>query len=235
MVPLAIPGLMIIGFDVCRDTKDRSLNYGAMIATIDHNFGTECFRIVMPYHHTEVLANVLPRNVKKALSAYWNICNTLPSKILFYRVGLATNQTKYLYDNEAKEIKEMLGDVYKKAGMPTPGFTNVIVTEETNIRVFQEMSNPKAGTIIDGVITLPERYVFNYTYFDLFIILQERLLFNESGVGRRGSPTYYYVLEDSILWGPDNLQLLTYKLCHLYYNSCKTVRVPGVCKYAFKL
>lgn len=117
MVPLAIPGLMIIGFDVCRDTKDRSLNYGAMIATIDHNFGTECFRIVMPYHHTEVLANVLPRNVKKALSAYWNICNTLPSKILFYRVGLATNQTKYLRTTmKQKKLRKCSATSIKKLG-----------------------------------------------------------------------------------------------------------------------
>ena len=34
---------------------------------------------------------------------------------------------------------------------------------------------------------------------------------------------------------PDHLQKLTYKLCHLYYNWPRTVRVPAPCQYAHKL
>ena len=41
----------------------------------------------------------------------------------------------------------------------------------------------------------------------------------------------------SILSGlkPEQLQVLTYKLTHLYYNWPGTVRVPAVCQYAHKV
>jgi len=34
---------------------------------------------------------------------------------------------------------------------------------------------------------------------------------------------------------PDKMQILTYKMTHLYYNWPGTTRVPAVCQYAHKL
>lgn len=56
--------------------------------------------------------------------------------------------------------------------------------------------------------------------------------------GKAISPTHYHVISDTskMDMDPDNLQLLTYKLCHTFYNtSGKSVEVPGVCKYAERL
>ena len=33
----------------------------------------------------------------------------------------------------------------------------------------------------------------------------------------------------------DKLQIMTYKMCHLYYNWSGTTRVPAVVQYAHKL
>lgn len=49
------------------------------------------------------------------------------------------------------------------------------------------------------------------------------------------SPTHYHVVKDSSGLQPEYLQLLTYKLCHLYYNWPGTIRVPAPCQYAHKV
>lgn len=49
------------------------------------------------------------------------------------------------------------------------------------------------------------------------------------------APTSYNVIEDSMGLPPDRMQILTYKLCHMYYNWSGTVRVPAPCQYAHKL
>ena len=93
---------------------------------------------------------------------------------------------------------------------------------------------------MDSVVTLPERY-------DYFLVSQSV---------RQGTvnPTSYNVIHDdvgkehlgswfilfsywwpSLALKPDQLQKLTYKLCHLYYNWPGTVRVPAVCQYAHKV
>ena len=82
-------------------------------------------------------------------------------------------------------------------------------------------SNPPSGTVVDDVVTLPERYHF----------------FRVSQSVRQGTvnPTSYNVIEDSSGLKPEHIQKLTYKLCHLYYNWPGTVRVPAPCQYAHKL
>ena len=82
-------------------------------------------------------------------------------------------------------------------------------------------SNPPSGTVVDDVVTLPERY-------DFFLVSQSV---------RQGTvnPTSYNVIEDSSGLKPEHIQKLTYKLCHLYYNWPGTVRVPAPCQYAHKL
>ena len=82
-------------------------------------------------------------------------------------------------------------------------------------------SNPPSGTVVDDVVTLPERY-------DFFLVSQSV---------RQGTvnPTSYNVIEDSSGLKPEHIQKLTYKLCHLYYNWPGTVRVPAPCQYAHKV
>merc|ERR1712228_874955 len=92
-----------------------------------------------------------------------------------------------------------------------------------NTRFFKmggKPSNPPSGTIVDDVVTLPERY-------DFFLVSQSV---------RQGTvnPTSYNVIVDNSGFKPEHIQKLTYKLTHLYYNWPGTVRVPAPCQYAHK-
>jgi len=83
-----------------------------------------------------------------------------------------------------------------------------------------DVSNPLPGTIVDETVVHKDVY-------DFFLISQ---------LTRMGSvsPTYYMVVSDDAKLPYSNLQMLTYKLCHMYYNWPGTISVPAPCRYASK-
>ena len=137
------------------------------------------------------------------------------------RDGVGDGQIPYVIEHEISAIK----NCFKSAGLSDDVlFTYIIVSKRINTRFFKmggKPSNPPSGTIVDDVVTLPERY-------DFFLVSQSV---------RQGTvnPTSYNVIQDNSGLKPDHLQKLTYKLTHLYYNWPGTVRVPAPCQYAHKL
>merc|ERR1711944_204345 len=116
-------------------------------------------------------------------------------------------------------------DVMKTQGLENVQFAYIIVSKRINARFFQmagnKPMNPPSGSVVDDIVTLPERY-------DFYLVSQSV---------RQGTvnPTSYNIIEDTSLWPVNIIQLLTYKLTHLYFNWPGTVRVPMVCQYAHKL
>jgi aubergine len=74
---------------------------------------------------------------------------------------------------------------------------------------------------------VPKITYLNFSY-DFFLV---------SRSVREGTvvPTSYNVIYDTSELSPDEIQILTYKQTHLYYNWSGTVRVPAVVQYARKL
>lgn len=64
--------------------------------------------------------------------------------------------------------------------------------------------NPLPGTVVDSVITLPERY-------DFYMVSQN---VNQGTV----SPTSYNIIKNNIGLNSAQIQKLTFKFCHSYYN-----------------
>ncbi len=54
-----------------------------------------------------------------------------------------------------------MGEVYKLAGLEMPKFTFIVVTKKINSRIMLDRGgkydNPQPGTVVDDVITIPER------------------------------------------------------------------------------
>ena len=110
----------------------------------------------------------------------------------------------------------MLQNVFTELSFK-PKFSFIIVSKRINSCFFMPGSkanepfvNPPSGTVIDDVVTLPERY-------DFFLVSQSV---------RQGTvnPTSYNVIHDSSGLKPAQMQMLTYKFCHLYFNWPGTVR-----------
>lgn len=220
-VEIPLSNLMTIGFDVTHDTRDKSLSYGALVATMDLKQQVRFFSAVSAHKNGEELSNELQTNVGKALRAYREMHNTLPSRILFYRDGVGDGQIHYVKDHEIVQLKAMLEKAYTSAGLQPCQLLYIVVSKRINTRIFANNRNPTPGTVADDVITLPERY-------DFYLISQH--------VGQGTvSPTSYNIIHDE--WGlePDKVQMLSYRFCHMYYNWSGTVRVPAMCQYAHKL
>ncbi|XP_001352313.3 protein piwi isoform X1 [Drosophila pseudoobscura] len=221
MIELPLSGLMTIGFDIAKSARDRRKAYGALVASMDLQQNSTYFSTVSECSAFDVLANNLWPMMAKALRQYQREHQKLPTRILFYRDGVSSGSLKQLFEYEVKDIVEKLDIEYKRANSGPPMLAYIVVTKSSNTRFFRNGRNPPPGTVVDNIVTLPERY-------DFYLVSQ---------AGRQGtvSPTGYNVLYSNIRLSPDQIQKLTYKMCHLYYNWSGTTRVPAVCQYAKKL
>ena len=133
-------------------------------------------------------------------------------------------------------------DIYSEAKVEMgPRMSYIVVNRKTQTRLFHNLGNPKPGALVDDVITKPERFVLKVYYIlrllFIFVIYSYDFFLVSNKPTRQGtvSPTSYNIIHDQCGLAPDRIQMLTYKMCHLYYNWSGTVRVPAVCQYAGKL
>ncbi|CAB3247796.1 unnamed protein product [Arctia plantaginis] len=220
-VDIPLGNLMIIGYDVCHDTRSKEKSFGAFVATMDRHM-TDYYSIVNAHTSGEELSSHMSFNIGSALRKFREKNGNLPSRIFIYRDGVGDGQIPYVHSHEVAEIKKKLTEVYAGAEYK---LAFIIVSKRINTRIFLDRGrtgeNPRPGTVIDDVVTLPERY-------DFYLISQNV---------REGTiaPTAYNIIEDTTNLAPDRIQWLTYKLTHLYFNCSAQVRVPSVCQYAHKL
>lgn len=158
MIDLPVSGLMTIGFDVCHDTKDKNKSYGAMVATMDLKLSCRYYSAVSAHTNGEELSNEFSLNVTKALKQYRETHKNLPMRILVYRDGVGEGQTDYVFQHEIKLLRETLDQIYKSASV-ADGYklAFIVVSKRVDTRFFKGTENPPPGTVVDDVVTLPER------------------------------------------------------------------------------
>ncbi|KAJ8925852.1 hypothetical protein NQ315_009704 [Exocentrus adspersus] len=218
-VVLPLSNLMIVGYDVCRDTANKGRSFAGMVASLDRQ-ATRYFSYTSEHRMEEELSDNFAAFLLIACQKFKEINGRYPERILIYRDGVGEGQLPYVYEHEVANIKKRLQEELYKNGDLKLAF--VVVSKRINTRIFvdRDKGNPPPGTVVDDVITLPNRY-------DFFIVSQ---------CVRQGSvaPTSFNVIEDTMGLTPDRMQILTYKMCHMYYNWSGTVRVPAPCQYAHK-
>lgn len=155
---MPLSGLMTVGYDVCHDPKNKSLSWGAMVATMDlKKRNNEFFSAVNRHSSGEEISNYLGMNIVKAVQQFMQINNSLPDKIMFFRDGVGDGQIRYVQEQEVEIIKEKLKILYAEFNQPEVPFLYMIVTKRVNTRIFFDRKNPDPGTVVDDIITLPER------------------------------------------------------------------------------
>lgn len=158
----------------------------------------------------------------QALQLFRNKNGYFPTKIIVFRDGVGDGQLEHCRRYEIPQFEATLQGFQ----ITDCGLCYVIVQKRINTRIFatkdgDHLDNPLPGTILDYAVTRRNLY-------DFFLVSQ----FVRQGTV---TPTHYIVLHDTSNVQADNIQRLTKKLCHLYYNWPGTIRVPAPCQYAHKL
>lgn len=217
--------IMFAGFDVCHDTMDKSKSYGALVTTMDQKTSTKFFSAVNAHRNGEELSNQISVHLNSALDQYiqdhgkqGNLTGYL--NIIFYRDGVGEGQLAQVHTHEVATIEN--GIKQRFPGLKY-GLTFIVVCKRINTRIFADNNrNPPPGTLVDDVITQPERY-------DFYLVSQN------VNIGTATPTSYNIIYDTSTNLDTDKIQRVTWGQCHGYYNWSGTVRVPAVCQYAHKL
>ncbi|CAG0881040.1 unnamed protein product [Cyprideis torosa] len=221
-VQIPVKGLMICGYDAYHDSKLKGQSVGAVVVSLDA--GCTQYYSTATYHEArEEISTKFKICMEKCLDAYHAFNGNYPEKIIVYRDGVGEGQLEIVKQYEVAAISSVM---HQKTGLP-PKLAFIVVSKRINTRLFAidgrgTYVNPQPGTVVDDVITCPE-------FYDFFLVSQSV---------RQGtvSPTMYNIIEDTGLGlTPDHYQMLTFRLCHMYFNWPGTVRVPAHCQMAHKL
>merc|ERR1712100_4606 len=210
---------MIIGVDVCSDNfKGQTRSVVGFCATTNADFTKYFTAVKFQYDDVQLIAQ-LAECYDDALENFKTINGNYPVNIIVYRAGAADGQMDEILQ---KEVLENLKVIASK-GYDIK-LTEIIVQKRIHTRIFayshSRIQNVNPGTLID-------RECVSNEYYDFYMIPQ----YVHSGTA---TPSRFIVIYDEIGLPAHELQQLTYKLCHLYFNWAGTIRVPAPCQYAYK-
>jgi len=221
-VAIPMKNAMIIGYDMYNDSSSRNKKVGAAVFSLNDQFTKWYSQCEFHGQPSELVAN-LSGFCTNGLKKYQEVNGRLPDRIILFRDGVGDGHIPVVFKDELPQIQKAFstvgGSEYK------PRFAFVIVTKRVHTRYFKmdgnNIVNPIPGTVVDDVITRPERY-------DFYLVPQ---------CVRQGTvtPVSYNVIFDESGLSPTNMQRLAYKLCHMYFNWQGTIRVPAPCQFAHKL
>lgn len=210
---------MICGIDVYHSKAAGGKAVCGFISSLNDSmtrwYSTCCF-----HNNDKELGDHLKVLFIKALNEYQRFKLDYPSHVVVYRDGVGDGQLRACQEIEIRQLQEAI----KTLNLDTK-LVFIVVQKRINTRLFlkdrDNSLNPPAGSIVDQEVT-------RRNLFDFFLVAQHV---------RQGTvtPTHYIVLHNDTVIKPDNIQRLSYKLCHMYYNWTGTVRVPAPCQYAHKL
>lgn len=214
---------MTIGYDIAKDSCNRNISYGCLVATIAYKEGNVEFFSAVSRLDTQDSSSEFILNVFKAIKAFEDSHGNLPKHIFIYRGGIGEGDLMVTREIEVNNLITKLRQRYKGV---EPNVAYIVVSKGINTRFFLRKAdgnvvNPEPGTVVDNTVTLRERYEF-------FLVSQKS---NQGTV----SPTNYNVIYDTTQLTPERMQTLTYIQTHMYYNWYGTTRIPAVLQYANKL
>ncbi|XP_035232913.1 protein argonaute-1-like isoform X2 [Stegodyphus dumicola] len=161
--------------------------------------------------------------VKELLIQFYRATRFKPLRIIMYRDHVSEGQLLPVLSQELLAIREAclkLESDYK------PGITYIVVERRHHTRLFcadkkyqiGKSGNVPAGTTVDSFITHPSENDF--------------YLCSHAGIQGTSRPAHYHVLWDDNQFKSDELQSLTYQLCHTYARCTRSVSIPAPVYYA---
>lgn len=145
--------IMIVGYDACHDPRQKSKSYGAVVTTYTNTY-SHYFGTYTAHSKGEELSNDFALNIIKGCQVHKEKSGNYPQKIIIYRDGVGEGNIAHVRDYEVSHILKQLQKLY--GGKPIE-LAFIVVTKRINTRLFADNANPPPGTVVDDVITLPEK------------------------------------------------------------------------------
>ncbi|KAG5418837.1 TFC3 [Candida metapsilosis] len=231
--------VFILGADVTHPTGQMSkdsVSVAAVVGSEDGIFNKFPGSLRVQAGGREMIADIKSM-VYERLENFHKKVKALPSKVLFYRDGVSEGQYYTSLKEELPKVKAAFVQYGKQHNMPTynPKITFMIVVKRHHTRFIpleQNATDPVtkkkiAVTSNDNVIpgTTIDRGITSISFFDFYIQSQQAL----QGTG---IPAHYYVLHDENNYSSDDIQRITYNLCHTFGRATKSVKVVPAAYYA---
>ncbi|KAJ4847245.1 hypothetical protein Tsubulata_004656 [Turnera subulata] len=200
---------IILGADVNHPVDVSHQSIAAVVASQDWPFCTKYVASVSSQKFVELIQNMYNDSnggmIGQLLDSYIsNNSPFLPEQIIFFRDGISEKQYGVFLKEEVGAIEKA---VYDRLRMSLP-ITVVVVLKRNQTRFLgevmqgeQQLVTISAGTIVDSEICHPAE-------FDFYLCSNEV----KQRLTRR--PPRYHVLRDDNNISADQLQNLTYRLCH---------------------
>jgi eukaryotic translation initiation factor 2C len=216
--------VMFLGADVAT-LESQGKSFAALVGSYDLNFCKYGVRVSEQRNYNEnknsqeIILN-MEEMAFLLLKKFEDKMKRFPTRIVFYRDGVDVGQFQDVLDNEIAALKRACAKFNKH-----PKITMVIVVKRHHVKFYPtqeadkiKSGNPLPGTVVDTGVTSPR-------HFDFF------LNSHQAGIGT-AKPTYYWVIYDENNFSSDDMQKMTFNLCHLYASCTKSVSLPAPVYYA---
>ncbi|RNA31902.1 Argonaute [Brachionus plicatilis] len=216
--------VIFIGADVTHPPAgDKTKpSIAAVVASMDAHPSRYAATVRVQLHRQEIIAE-LSSMVKDLLIQFYKSTHFKPMRIIFYRDGVSEGQFLPVLTCELMAIREAC---MKLESGYQPGITFIAVQKRHHTRLFcadrkeqcGKSGNIPPGTTVDTGITHP-------TEFDFYLC-------SHAGIQGTSRPSHYHILWDDNHFTADELQALTYQLCHTYVRCTRSVSIPAPAYYA---
>ncbi|XP_034935944.1 protein argonaute-2 isoform X3 [Chelonus insularis] len=219
---LKVPTI-IFGADVTHPSPDAEKipSIAAVTASSSHDVFKYNFELRIQPAREELILD-LENIVVKQINIFQRMNgNRKPENIIFYRDGVGDSQFPQLMHFELGAIQKACSRIYN-SGEPKPKITFLVVQKRHHIRLFPKDrnnsddrgGNVQAGTIVDTQITHP-------SHIDFYLV-------SHASIQGTARPTKYHCLfNDNPKMSENEIEKLTYHLCHMFSRCNRSVSYPA--------
>ncbi|GJE90868.1 argonaute-like protein [Phanerochaete sordida] len=219
---------MVVGCDVAHPSPGviSRPSIASLVASLD-----EC----ATRYHTEVKVQP-PRQeaiddiggmLQRAIVQYRACRNNFPDHIIVYRDGVSEGEYVQVENNEIAAIQAKLDELEVERGHKAR-LVFIVVSKRHHVRFFpKDQSNTdRSGNLHAGLVV--DTGIVHSTYIDFY-------LQSQGGLKGTSRPSHYIVLKNNAGLTTDQLQQLSYALCHVYAAATRSVSIPAPVYYADRL
>ncbi|XP_076662245.1 argonaute 2 [Halictus rubicundus] len=216
---------MLVGADVTHPSPDATDIPSIAAVAASHSPSAFQYNIelrLQPPREEMILD--LEEIMVKQLTFFYISTHYKPQRIIFYRDGVSEGQLTQVMHYELSAIKRAIARMGN--GEQKIPITFLVVQKRHHTRFFptdprnsdDKNMNVQAGTIVDTEITHP-------THIDFYLV-------SHASIQGTARPTKYRCIANEVGLSENEIEQLTYYLCHLFARCTRSVSYPAPTYYA---